>query len=100
MARPSIEFGPLFYTQVIVGLTPTLATAVHDTVENLKNGSQTVSAVRIRQRTQQMVQVAQLVRARKQMSSIMEDVQQVFFLCHGETEVVGSSPALHPDDRD
>lgn len=84
MARPSIEFGPLFYTQVIVGLTPTLATTVYDTVENRKNGSQTVSAVRIRQRAQQMAQVAQLVRARKQMSSSMEDVQQVFFMSWGD----------------
>ena len=26
---PSIEFGPLFYTQVIVGLTPTRPTILH-----------------------------------------------------------------------
>lgn len=37
MARPSIEFGPLFYTQVIVGLTPTLATTVSDVTAGRKN---------------------------------------------------------------
>lgn len=28
LGMPSIEFGPLFYTQVIVGLTPTIPTNI------------------------------------------------------------------------